>query len=279
MSPILAAFLRCALAPAAVTAVAVLAVGGLKDPLRARLQALFLALGFAAGNYLLQGRLAFPPTDAAEGLTFAALGCAFFVLLFPTPNQAPYLFQALMVALLGALVLWNLRAQLDTYVHKRNLAAFFCLGLGVWSIYERKIQSVNLLSLIGLPLISATALSFMLLFGASASFSQMVSILCALLGAMAAISLVLPGQLARAALVPFLSIFIILIMAAGHFYLDINPWKMVFLCVPFVFVWIRDWFPFVSKNPVVEFIFLAVMSLLPLGYLLYNSFVSAGPLY
>jgi hypothetical protein len=279
MSPILATFIQSALIPAAVVTGAVFLTGGLREPLKSRVQALLLAAGFIVGHYLLLGRLGFPPSDVAESVSYAALAAAAFVWIYPQAHQAPYMVRALFVLALGALVLWPLRQELKTDMGLRNAVAFFCLGLGIWSIFERNVQRLNLLSLLGLPLIAASCLSFTLLFGASASFSQMVQILCALLGGLFVLSLLWPGKISRAAIAPFASLFLVLIMAAGHFSLNINPWKMVILCIPFVFIWTRSWYPFIPKNPVVEFLILAIMSLLPLAYLMWDSFVAAGPLY
>jgi len=279
MSPILEAFIKTALIPAAAVTAAVFAVGGLNEPMRARVQAVLLAAGFIAGNYVLLGRLNFPPGDVTEAMSYIAAVCAAFVLIFPQVHQAPYVGRMFFVLLIGALVLWHLGGSLKGEGPMRNAIAFFCLGLGVWSIVERNAQRLNLLSLIGLPLIVASCLSFILLFGASAVFSQMVTVLCALMGGLFVLSLLWPGKVSKAAVVPFLSVMLIAAMAAGHFHLDINPWKMVILCIPFLFIWTRAWFPFIPANPIVEFIFLAVMSLLPLGYFMWDSFVSAGPLY
>ena len=278
MSPIVESLIKSAAIPAAVVAAAVFATGRLKEPLRARVQALTIAVGFMVGHFMLIGRLGFPPSDGGEAMSYAALGCAVFVLIFPTVQQAPYAMRALFVLILGGVALWHLGATMKMDPHLRNAIAFFCLGLGVWSIIERNTQRVNLLSLIGLPLIVASCLSFILLFGASATFSQMTSILCAIMGGLMAIALIWPGKISKAAVVPFISIFLILIMAAGHFYLDINPWKMVIICIPFLFIWTRSWYPFIPSNPIIEFIILAIMALIPLSYFMYDSFVNAGPL-
>ncbi len=279
MSPIVAALIRSAAIPAAAVAVAVLLTGKFKDPLRARLHAIFIAIGFFVGTYLLIGRMNFPPKESIESIAYVGLACAIFVLAFPFPRQAPYIFRAVVVFLFGLLLLWHIRNQLDSEVLKRNMIAFFCLGLGTWSIYERQAEKVNLLTLIGMPLITCTCLSFILLFNASASFSQQVTVLCAILGGVMAVALVWPGRVAKGAVVPFLTILPILIMAAGHFYLQVNPWTMVMLCLPYLFVWIRGWLSFIPANPIVEFVIMATMALIPLGYFMYNAYKQAGPLY
>lgn len=278
-NPIAEAFLRSAVFPAAVATVAVFVTGKLKDPLRARLHALIVGLAFFAGSYLLLGRMNFPPKEAFESIAYAGLACAAFVILFPFPKQAPYILRAVIVFLLGLLLLWHIKDQLNTEMYKRNMIAFFCLGLGTWSIYERQAQKVNMLTLIGLPLITCIALSLILLFSASASFSQQVAILCALLGGMAAVALVSPGFLSKGAFVPFVSILPILIMAAGHFYLQANPWTMVALCIPYLLVWIRGWLSFLPVNPILEFVILAIAAILPLAYFVHGAYVKAGPLY
>ncbi len=279
MSPLVASFLQSAAMPAALVTIAVFLTGNMKDPLRARLQALFLGVGFFVGTYLLISRMSFPPHDALESLAYAALACAAFVWIFPFAHQAPYLLRAAIVFLLGLLLLWHIRDQLGTDVAKRNMLAFFCLGLGTWSIYERQAQRVNILTLIGMPLIAITCLSFIMLFNSSASFSQAVSILCTILGGMVAIALIAPSRIAKGAVVPFLTIFPILIMTAGNFYLNVNPWVLITICLPYLIVWIRRWLSFIPDKPIVEFAILAIAAGAPLAYYMYNQFKAAGPLY
>lgn len=279
MSPLVASFLRTALVPATVATVLIFALGSLRDPWRARLQALVFALAFVVGNSLLIGRLAFPPADVGESLSLAALVVALFVFIFPRAHEAPYLVRALFVVLLEALVLYHLGHALKSTVNTRNLLAFFFLGLGVWSIFERNVERVNLLTLIGLPLMTATGLSFILLFSASATLSQTVSILCTIAGGLLGVAVLTPGRLSRAAVAPFLSVFVIMLMIAGHFYLGVNPWKMVYLCIPYLFIWCRNWLKFIPSQPVIEFLILAALAAGPLGYFLYDAFKNAGPLY
>jgi hypothetical protein len=182
------------------------------------------------------------------------------------------------VVALGALALWPTRASLHGYANMRNLAAFFFLALGTWSIVERASGQLQSLTMIVLPIISATALSVFLMFKGSASMSLLVSILCSLLGAVAVLTLVMPKRVSLAAVLPFMSVFIILFMASGHFYLDINPWHMIFLCLPFLLIWFRNWIPFVPRKPIPETIILGAASAAPLGYFLYTVYQTVGPL-
>ncbi|NJM10186.1 MAG: hypothetical protein HC883_04775 [Bdellovibrionaceae bacterium] len=278
-SPIVAAFIRSAVVPAFVATVLVFVTGFLKDPWRTRLQGLILALGFSAGIYALISRMHFPPTDAAEAFACGALLLAVFIFWNPRPLGQRYLVRGLFVLALGAILLWPLRQAISNPVHHRNLVAFFCLALGVWSIVEKSAGRVRPATLILLPLIAATALSLLMLFSASASFSQSVTVLCACMGGLLLLSLVVPSKLGLSALVPFLSVFVILLMAAGHFYLDINPWHMIYLCFPYLVLWIRELLGFVPRKTVPEAIILGAVSAAPLAYFVYNVGVKAGPLY
>lgn len=278
-SPIVRAFLVSAVAPAFVAAVVVFILGYLKEPWKARVQGLVLALAFSAGAYLLIGRLHVPPTDAGEAFSFAALLLAVFILVRPQPLGHRYLVRAIFVLALGAIILYPLRQTILAPIYYRNLVAFFCLALGIWSIVEKTVPKVMPTTLILLPLIAATGLSFLMLFAASASYSQMVSVVCALFGAMLVLALLQPQRLSLNALVPFLSVFVVMLMVAGHFYLEINPWHMIYLCLPYLILWIRDWLGFVPKKTVPEAIILGTVSAAPLAYFVYNIGVNAGPLY
>ncbi len=82
-SPIIAAFIRSALLPATIAGAAIFGIGFLKEPWKARFQALILALAFCAGAFVLIGRLHLPPTDASEAFSLCALALALFVLIRP----------------------------------------------------------------------------------------------------------------------------------------------------------------------------------------------------
>ncbi|MGZ3723135.1 MAG: hypothetical protein ACXVA9_09405, partial [Bdellovibrionales bacterium] len=209
----------------------------------------------------------------------AALALTAFVWISPRPIGSRYLIRAIFVVVLGWLALWPLRDSLHGHTQLRNLLAFFFLGLGTWSIIERASQKVQPLTLIALPLISATALSMLLLFKGSASMAQLVSVLCTLLGGVLALTLVYPKRVSAAAVLPFVSVFIVLFMASGHFYLDINPWHMIYLCAPFLLLWIRGWIPFIPRAPVPEALILSIICGAPLGYFIWNVYKTAGPLY
>lgn len=277
MSPILESFLRSAVAPAAVATVLFFLVGGMKDPLRARLQGLIFALAYMVGAYLIIGRLNFPPSDSAEGLSWGALLLAGFVMFSPRALGPRYVVRGLFVLALGLLILWPLRTQLSNPVYYRNLVAFFCLALGVWSISERASGRVRPVTMILLPLIAATALSLMMLFAASASLSQNVSVLCALLGGLMLLAWFFPLRVGLGGFLPFLSVFIIAMMVVAHFYLDVNPWTLIYLCIPFLLLWIREWFPFLGEKS--EPIILGALAAAPLAYIVYTAGVKAGPLY
>jgi hypothetical protein len=204
---------------------------------------------------------------------------ASFIFVAPRQSGPRYLLRAAYVVIVGVVILWHIRGAMDSMVHKRNALAFFFLGLGLWSIVERGSGKISLPGLIGLPLVSSTALSLMLLFKGSASLSQQATTLCALFGGLALIGLIWPKRIAVEALIPFLSVFVVGFMAGGHFYLDINPWHMVFLAFPYLVLWMRGAMFFVPKAPLTEAIVLVVMGAAPLAYFLYEVYKTSGPLY
>lgn len=277
-SPILTSFLLSAVFPAAAALVLCFMVGGLRQNWRDRLQALIFGLAYVGGALLLLHRLNFPPSDVSESFSYIAVGMALFVFVAPKEFSARYGLRALFVVLFGGLMLWHIRGSLGGTANLRNMLAFYCLALGVWSIAERGVQQVSLLTLIILSLIAATSTSLLLLFSASASFSQLVSILCAILGALCVGVWIAPQRFSSAAILPFASVFVVLFMAFGHFYLDVNPWHMVYLCWPFAILWARGWLP-IPKPPLLEAGILGIISAAPLAYFLWTVFKASGPLY
>ncbi|MBX3022745.1 MAG: hypothetical protein KF799_13815 [Bdellovibrionales bacterium] len=267
MSPQVLLALKSIVLPAALATVALFLVGGLKDPLRSRLQALILALGYVLGAYLLLNRFEFPPILPADSMYLAALLLALFVVIAPKDVRSRYGIRAVFVLLTGGVLLWHLRATLNTTPNMRNMLAFFCLGLGVWSILERSARQVSLPSLIAVPMVACAATAALLMFTGSSSFSQMAGVLCGQLGAALVVAGVKPARMSSTAVLPFLSIFVILFMLIGHFYQDVNPWWFIYLCWPFAVLWIRTWLP-LPKNPYAEAIVLVILSALPVGYFL-----------
>jgi hypothetical protein len=278
-SPLVMGFINSALVPAIVSTVLLFLVGGMKDPLRGRLQGVVLALAFLYGGYVLVGRIQFPPHDVSEGLMWGGLILGLFALWNPKPLGPRYLVRALFVLAVGAAVFYPIHTTILKPMYYRNLVAFFCLGLGIWSITERTAGAVRPVTLMLLPLIAATGTSFMLLFHASAVLANQTTVLCALIGGMAVLGYLFPKRLALGGIFPFISLLIVTLIAVGHFYLDVNPWHMIVMCIPFGVLWVREWLKFVPEHPVLEPLILALVSAAPLAYFLFGVFKESGPLF
>lgn len=278
MSAFVLDFLKTSAIPALGMAIAIYFLGGRVDPWRSRLQALAWALAFVVGSFVMFGRLSFPPYDVSEAFSWVAFGLVIFVWVGPRSVNLRYMVRALFVVGLGALCVWQIRESLVGPIHLRNMLAFFFLGLGVWSIMEKAAQKVKPLTLVLLPLVAATGLAGLLMLKGSASMAQQMGVVCTLLGVATALALFVPKRLSIAAMLPFVSVFLILFMASGHFYLDINPWFMVILCVPFFVLWIREWIPLVPRHPIAEAAILGLISAAPLGYFLWTIFKTSGGL-
>lgn len=278
-SPIVMAFVTSALIPAVVCTVLLFLIGGMKDPWRGRLQGIVLALAFMYGGYALIHRLGFPPADVNEGLMWGGLILGLFAIWNPKPLGPRYLVRAMFVLLVAACVFYPMRETLLKPMYYRNLVAFFCLGLGLWSITERSSGAVRPVTLMLLPLIAATGTSLMLLFHASAVLANQTTVLCALIGGMAVLAFLFPNRLALGGIFPFISLLIVAFIAVGHFYLDVNPWHMMIMCIPFLVLWVREWLKFVPEHPIAEPVILSLISAAPLAYFLYGVFKEAGPLY
>lgn len=253
-------------------------VGGMKEAVRTRLQGLIFALGYFAGSYLLLQRVGFPLQDGLETFAWAALVIGFFILWNPQPLGTRYLVRALVVLALFAIVLWPLKDQIVKPIYHRNLVAFFCLALGAWSIIERTAGSVRISTLVLLPLITVLSFVTLLLSSNIASLAQLVMILAGILGGLFLLTCLFPARLGRSGVVPILSAFTIMLMVASHFYFDVNPWHLIYLCFPFLVLWLRNWLTFVPSGAIVEALVLGAISLLPIAYFFYNSGIKIGPL-
>ena len=270
MSLFVSDFLRAAALPALLVALLFFVTGRIKEPLRAKVQALLFAVAVCLSVYFSLGGLHLPPLNMADGAAWSALALALFVIIRPKPVGSRYALRAVFVVLLGALTLWTIRTSLFGPVNLRNLLAFFFLGLGVWSILERSSRLVQPPALIALPLISVVALTLLLMAKGSVALALITASVGALFGAVLVVALVAPEKVSDLALIPFLAAFVISLMAAAHFHLHINPWTLIYLCLPFFLLWIKAWIPFLPKTAAAEAIVLSAMCAIPLGYLLMN---------
>jgi hypothetical protein len=236
------------------------------DPWRARLQAIVWALAFVTG-WMLLGRQPFP--WAENGFFWSVLLLLVFICWSPKDVGLRYFVRAVFVFAVGVLVLWPKHAELGGMTHLRNLLAFFFLGLGVWSIVERSAQQVRVPSLVLLPLLSLIGLFWFLTrhhLGAGMFVGTVKLQLALLIGALI-VTLVKPAKVSPAAVLPFVSVFVVALMACTHFYFHTNPWTMVFLCVPFVPLWCRGWLPFIPRAPLIEALGLGLLGALPIAYM------------
>lgn len=263
-------FILSAVFPAIVGAIAFFILGGQRDPLRSRVQAFLWALCFAGGSFMLLGRLDL--FDVLVSFMYVGFALAVFVWISPKPMGSRYLIRALFVVGAGALILWPIRSGLVGPVHMRNLAAFFFLGLGLWSIMERTAQQVKIPSLIALPLISALTLAWFLHSKSDAhGLEQVLGIACALYVATLLVALVSPNRISAAAVLPFVSVFFVGFLLTAHFYFQVNPWTLIYMCIPFLVLWLRGWLPFVPHSPLPEAVILAAISVMPLLYIFWKT--------
>ncbi len=240
----------------------------LSDPWRSRLQAVAWTLALVVGGVLHSSRLPLPLLMPLDGLIWSAVLLGAFVVIGPRGVGLRYLVRSLLVVAIGVLVLWPILSTLQGQVHTRNLLAFFFLGLGLWSVVERATQSVRVPALLLLPLLSAIALLWFLFGRESEVVFVPVSLFTGVLAAVSMVALLFVGRVSAAAIVPFVSVLLVALMAAAHFYLQINPWSMVWLCAPFLLLWLRPWLPFFPKEPRREALTLGVLAALPLLYFL-----------
>lgn len=242
-----------------------------KDSLRVRLQATIWPIGFFLG-WMWLGRMPFPAMEAGNGFLWSTVLLMLFVWLSPRPVGVRYLVRALFVVAVGALLLWERRTELAGPAHLRNLLAFFFLGLGLWSILERSSQQVKLPSLVLLPLFSVASLYVFLQAHhvGQGILSGAVALQLILLALVFVLSVLRPELISPAAVLPFVSIFSVTFMAGAHFYFNVNPWTLMFFCIPFAVLWARGWLVFIPRAALVEVFALGVIAALPLAYFFWH---------
>ena len=239
--------------------------------MRVRLQATLWPVGFFLG-WLWLGRMPFPAMEAGNGFLWSTVLLMVFVWLSPSSVGLRYLVRALFVVAVGALLLWERRTELVGSTHLRNLLAFFFLGLGLWSILERSAQQVKLPSLVLLPLFSVASLYVFLQSHhiGQGILSGSVVLQLLLMSLVFVISVLRAELISAAAVLPFVSIFSVAFMAGAHFYFNVNPWTLMFFCIPFAVLWARGWLVFIPRSGLVEVAVLGVIAAMPLAYFFWH---------
>lgn len=249
-------------------------VSGARPLFRVRLQAAFFALSFLGGGYFLQANLHLPPQDAIDSLLLSAFLLMLYVVLFPELKGVNYTPRLFYVLAMGALLLWPLKNEVFQAANARNLIAFFCLGLGAWSILVGGASKVATPSLLSLPLMSALALSLIFKLSGGVLLSRLVLLHAGLI--LVSLVLCLRGKAHPAAFLPFASAFLAGFAVVGFFYSNINPWRLTAAFIPFLFILGRAWIRFVPTKPEREAIWLNGLAAVPLGIFLWNLYASTG---
>lgn len=234
---------------------------------RARLTAVALSALFIVAAHVMSVPLKLPPRDALDSLLLVGVLLAFYVVFFPRVNEAQYSPRIFYVAAVGLLLLWHIRHDVWTMGQARNLIAFFCLGLGSWSILNSGFHKVGAYALVTLPLMAAAALSYILSLSGGVLLSRMVLLLALFI--LAAVPLAGRGRISLPGLIPFMSVFLAAFAAVGFFYSNISPWSLIAAFIPFLLILLRSWLP-LPRGPVVEALALNVLAAIPLGYVIWQ---------
>jgi hypothetical protein len=273
-------FLKTAAAPAILVAVLFFLFGTAPEPWRARVQSLLLAFGFCIGCYLLTGFPPWPPTGGAASLVWVALWFALFPWVAPHGSGVRYILRGAWVFIGTAIAIWSLREPImASQVSSRNVLALMCLTWAIWSILERTAKSSHILTPISMAMLSYTACSLLFVLKGSILMSNMVTTMAVITGGVAAISWIFPTRISLHALFPFLSGFLGVCLITAYIFLEIEVWSLVEMAIPFFVLLLKDLFKRHSSSAFAEAVVCLAIAMIPLGFILYRTFQTAGPLY
>lgn len=273
-------FLKSAAMPAALVAVLFFLFGKAPEPWRARMQGFAIFLGFAIGCYMLTGFPPWPPTGGASSLVWVALWFAIFPWVVPQNSALRYGLRGVWVVVGVSISIWTLKdALLANRAHTQNVLALMLVGWATWSILERSVKSSHLLTPIALACLASTATSLLFVFKASALMSQMMTVFAVVTGGLAAIAWLFPSRISLHAVFPFLSGFFGVCLATGYVFLDINPWLLFAMAIPFAVLLFKDIARKRSGSALIEALISLVIAAIPLSWILYDVYKTAGPLY
>ncbi len=273
-------FLKTAAAPAVAVTVFCFLFGSAPEPWRSRVQALLFAAGFAGACYLLNGFPPWPPTGGAPSLVYAAFWFALFSWVAPPGSVARYLLRGIWIVVGAVFAVWSLRMNiLKSPLQSRNVLALLLLAWGMWSILERSQRGSHPVTALAAGMLSFVAASFLFLFNASLLMCQMMVCLAVMTGGMCVLAWLFPRRLSLHAIFPFIAGLFGVFLISGYIYLDINPWLLIEMAIPFFILLLKDLINQKSKSPLAEAVLTVLAGALPLGYILMNVYKTSGPLY
>jgi hypothetical protein len=273
-------FLKTAAAPAVVVTILFLLFGSAPEPWRSRTQSLILAAGFIMACYLLNGMPAWPPDGGAPSLIYVALWFALYPWVVPSSSGWRFGFRGVWIIVGAAIVLWNLRVSiLNSELHCRNILALVCIGWGMWSSLERSIRISHALTPVVMGMVTFTCASVLYLFKSSLLMSQMLTSLAVISGGIAILAWLFPRRLSLHAVFPFLSGFMAVILITGYVFLDIDPWLLASLAIPFLALLVKDLFSWASTSALTDALVMLVLAAIPMSYILWKVSLTSGPLY
>jgi len=272
-------FLKTAAAPAVAVALLFFFFGKAPEPWRSRIQGIILAGGFILSACLLSGIPAWPPESGVASLIWVAIWFALYSWI-PANAIARYLFRGTWIIVGIAMVVWQLRVEiLNSQMQCRNILALVCVGWGMWSALERSVRLSHALTPIAMGMVTFTAASILFLFKGSLLMSQMLTSLAVITGGLAVLAWLFPKRVSLHSVFPFLSGFMAIFLVTGYVFLEIDPWLLVSLAIPFLALLAKDLFSWASKSALTDAFVMLIIAAIPMGYVLYKVSLTSGPLY
>lgn len=273
-------FLKTAITPAIAVALLILLFGSAPEPWRSRVQGLIVAAGFVFVAFLLSGAPSWPPPGGAGSLVWVAIWFGLFSWMSPPSSHVKTLYRGMWVIVGVIMVLWKLHhAILNSPIQSRNVLALICVGWGMWSSTERGLRVSKPLTVVSMGMITFTAASVLFLFESSLLLSQLMTSLAVICGGLAVIAWFFSKRLSLHAILPFLSGFMGVVLVTAYIFLDVNPWLLASLAIPFVALLLKDLFDLSSKSELTDALVTIAIAALPLSYILWRVSLTAGPLY
>jgi hypothetical protein len=273
-------FLKTAAVPAVAVVILFFFFGLAPEPWRSRTQSLILAAGFILSCYLLNGMPAWPPEGGAPSLIYVALWFAVYPWIVPASTGWRFTLRGVWIVVGACIVLWTLRVSiLNSPIYCRNILALIFVGWGMWSSLERSIRISHALTPVAMGMVTFTCASLIFLFKGSLLMSQMLTALAVIAGGIAVLAWWFPRRLSLHAVFPFLSGFMAVFLITGYIFLEIDPWLLVSLAIPFLALLVKDLFGWASTSALSDALVMLVLAAIPMSYILYNVSLTSGPLY
>lgn len=266
--------LKSAVLPGALTFLVSFGMGFFPDAVISPLRRFLLPATFLVGHFFLNGWPVWPPTGSTSSLIYIALAGGlwpFFETLTGRYSRTfLYFFLAAVVVLVLQPLVFNQWPFGDGAIQVAGMTLFSGF---LWWLFDRGPSRFHWASLAVIPLVVGTGLSILTLTSGSALVAQMIGTYCALHGGLVASSLLNRGGYHYRDFSGFSVLMLSGFVLVSRYFVEVEDFRLALILSPLLLFLIYPLAPFRPKASFGEMVGLSILSVVPIGFALYEPFI------